>query len=241
MPFLDRLEELRWRVLWSVLAIFVGTLAAYGLFSLVDILGFIIAPIEPYIPDGKLAFSSPAEPFVIILKVSVALGTVLASPVLAWQIWAFLAPALHKHEKRVIVPTFALGALLFIGGATVAYEFVLPKALLLLSGVQPEYFTPVVTAPAYFGFALRFIFGFGFITELPLVMSILAAFGVVTSRVLRQYRPYALLAAAVLAAFLTPPDAFSMVLMLLPTMFLYETSIWAAWLIERRRRAKQRS
>ena len=120
MPFLDHLEELRWRVWWSVLAIVVGTAATYGLFAFIDILGFIKAPIEPYIPDGKLAFSSPAEPFLITLKVSVAVGTVLASPVLAWQIWAFLAPALYKHEKRVIAPTFALGAVLFLAGATVA-------------------------------------------------------------------------------------------------------------------------
>ena len=99
MPFLEHLEELRWRILWSLLALVVGTIAGWLLLDRIDIIELLKRPIAPYLPDGRLIFTSPAEPFMLTLKVAFALGCLLASPVVIYQIWAFLAPALYEREK----------------------------------------------------------------------------------------------------------------------------------------------
>lgn len=117
MPFLDHLEELRWRILWSLGAIVVGSIIGWLLLERVDIIELLKRPIAPYLPGGRLIFTSPAEPFMLSLKVAFALGCLLASPIVIYQVWAFLAPALYQREKRLIVPALAVGVVLFLGGA----------------------------------------------------------------------------------------------------------------------------
>jgi len=117
MPFLDHLEELRWRVLYSLLAIVVATLAGWFIVERVDVIGLLIRPIAPLLPGGKLMFTSPTEPFFITLKFAFALGLLLASPVVVYQIWAFLAPALYERERRMVMPALSVGVLLFLAGA----------------------------------------------------------------------------------------------------------------------------
>src|SRR5437879_9895028 len=129
MPFLDHLEELRWRILCSLLAIVLATVAGWFLVERADIIGLLIRPIKPLLPDGKLKFTHPTEPFFITLKFAFVLGLVLSSPVVIYQAWAFLAPALYPREKRLIVPALSAGVVLFLAGATVAYLWVLPRAL----------------------------------------------------------------------------------------------------------------
>src|SRR5437879_11654067 len=216
MPFLDHLEELRWRILYSLLAVLVGTVVGWFVVEHWDVIGLLIQPIAPLLPDGKLKFTSPTEPFLITLKFAFVVGLVLASPVVIYQAWAFLAPALYDREKRPILPALSAGVVLFLGGATVAYLWVLPRALQVLFGFQQKVLDPIITADGYFGFAAQIMIAFGLVTELPLVVIILAALGLVTSQVLAKNRRYAIALSAVAAALLTPPDPVSMLLMMVP-------------------------
>ena len=240
MPFLDHLEELRWRVLYSLLAIVVATLAGWFIVERVDVLGMLIRPIAPLLPDGKLRFTSPTEPFFITLKFAFVLGVLLASPVIGYQIWAFLAPALYERERRMVMPALSVGVLLFLAGASAAYFWVLPRALQVLLGFQRGVLEPIITAGNYFGFAAQIIIAFGLMTELPLVVVILAALGLVTPQFLVRNRRYAIVVAAVAAALLSPPDAVSMVVMMVPLWLLYELSIVCAWIVVKRGARKAR-
>ena len=235
MPFLDHLEELRWRILWSILAIVVGTVVGWFALGHVDVIEVLKRPIAPYLPGGRLIFTSPAEPFLLTLKVAFALGCLLASPIVIYQIWAFLSPALYDREKRMIVPALVVGVALFLAGATACYEWLLPAALKVLLGFQRADLSAMITIDRYFGMAVPFVVGCGLIAELPLVVTILAALGIVTPQFLSRQRRYAVVIAAFLAAILTPPDAVSMLLMLVPLLLLYEISIWCAWVASRRR------
>jgi Tat protein translocase TatC len=235
MPFLDHLEELRWRIIWSLIAILAGTILGWLLLDRIDIIEFLKRPIAPYLPGGRLIFTSPAEPFMLSLKVAFGLGCVLASPVVIYQIWAFLAPALYEREKRMIIPALAVGVILFLAGALACYEWLLPAAIRVLLSFQRADLTAMITIDRYFGMAVPFVISCGLIAELPLVVTILAALGIVTPQFLGRQRRYAVVIAAFLAAILTPPDAVSMLLMLGPLLLLYEISIWCAWVASRRR------
>jgi Tat protein translocase TatC len=235
MPFLDHLEELRWRILWSLVAIVVCTIVGWFLLDKIDIIEILKRPIAPYLPGGRLIFTSPAEPFMLTLKVAFGLGCLLASPVVIYQIWAFLSPALYERERRLIVPALAVGVGLFLAGAIACYQWLLPAALKVLLGFQRADLAPMITIDRYFGMAIPFVVGCGLVAELPLVVTILAALGIVTPQFLGRQRRYAIVIAAFLAAILTPPDAVSMLLMLGPLLLLYEISIWCAWVASRRR------
>src|SRR5438270_34941 len=235
MPFLDHLEELRWRILWSLVAILVGTIVGWFLLDKIDIIDVLKRPIAPYLPGGRLIFTSPAEPFMLTLKVAFALGSLLASPIVIYQIWAFLSPALYERERRLIIPALAVGVVLFLAGAIACYQWLLPAALKVLLGFQRADLSAMITIDRYFGLAVPFVVGCGLVAELPLVVTVLASLGIVTPQFLGRQRRYAIVIAAFLAALLTPPDAVSMMLMLGPLLLLYELSIWCAWVASRRR------
>ena len=240
MPFLEHLEELRWRLLRSVIAVIAGAIAGWIVVNRYDVLGLLMLPIQSHLPTGQLMVTGPAEAFFITMKLALAVGIVLASPILIYQTWAFLAPALYDRERRVMVPALFVGLVLFAAGAAAAYFLVLPRALGVLMTFQRQHLAPIITAHEYFGFAVPFILAFGAITELPLVLTILGSFGLVTSRFLARNRRYALVIAALIAAFLAPPDALSMIVMMVPMLLLYEVSIWCVWIVGRRR-ARQAS
>ena len=239
MPFLDHLEELRWRILKSLLAIALGMVIGWIILDKIDVIELLKRPIAPYLPGGRLVFTSPAEPFLLTLKVAFGLGCVLASPVVIYQIWAFLAPALYERERRLIVPALSVGVVLFLAGAAACYEWLFPAALKVLLGFSREDLAPMITIDRYFGMAVPFIVACGVVAELPLVMTILASLGLVTPQFLARQRRYAFVISAFLAALLTPPDAVSMMLMLIPLALLYEVSIWCAWVASRRRARRE--
>ena len=240
MPFLDHLEELRWRILKSLVAVLLASLVGWLIVDRVDVIGLLMRPIIPLLPDGKLRFTSPTEPFLITLKFAFVLGLVIASPVLIYQAWAFLAPALYPREKRLIVPALSVGVLLFLSGAAIAFQWVLPHLLRMLFSFQPQVFSPIITADGYFGFASQFLIAIGLAMELPLVIVILTALRLVTPQFLGRNRRYALGIAAVAAALLAPPDALSMLVGIVLLLLLYEVSIWCSWVVTRRRARREK-
>lgn len=235
MPLLEHVEELRWRALRSILAALVGTVVGWIIVERMDVIGLLIRPIAPLLPNGRLNFTSPTEPFFVTLKCAFILGLLLASPYVGFEIWGFFAPALDRRERRLIVPSLSAGIVLFLLGAFSAYSWVLPRSLAVLLSFQRQAFEPIITAEKYFSFATQIIVAFGVITELPLVMVILAALGLVTPRFLAKNRRYAIGLSAGAAALLAPPDAISMVLMMVPLWLLYEVSIVCAWIVTKRR------
>src|SRR5256885_5404463 len=241
MPFLDPLEELRWRILYGLLAVVVGRLVGWVIVEHVDVIGLLIEPIKPLIPGGKLRVTSPTDPFFITLKFAFVVGLVLASPVVGYQAWAFLTPALYERERRLIIPALSAGALLFLAGASAAYLWVLPRALAVLLSFQHDVFDPLITADKYFAFAAQLIIAFGVVTELPLVVVILAILGLVTPQFLARNRRYAIAISAARSPLRAPPHPVSLRHMMVPLWLLVEVSIWCALAVEKRRRRRQRA
>ncbi|MGH7657510.1 MAG: twin-arginine translocase subunit TatC, partial [Gemmatimonadales bacterium] len=237
MPFLDHLEELRSRILKSLAAIILAFGAGFWIVQRFNFVSLMKDPIAPYLVDGKLAVLSPTEPVMIVLKLGFIIGLVLASPVLIWQVWAFMAPALYQREKRAIIPALFIGLLLFLGGAAVGYLIVVPQALQVLFSFQNEALAPVITYDAWFGFVLQVVLALGISFELPLVIIVLASLGVVDPPMLARFRRYALVLACLAGALLSPgADVLSMIMMTVPLIFLYEVGYLGAVVIARRRR-----
>lgn len=235
MPFLDHLEELRWRILWSLLALVVFSGIGFWLVLRFDLLQFLIEPARPYIGD-RLNYLSMTEPFMITLKLGILLGFLLAFPIITYQTWAFVSPALHKREKRVIVPALYMGLVLFAGGVALAYTYVLPATAKFLTGFQKGVLNPILTADRYVSDVTRILVAFGVVFELPVVVLILSSLGLVTSKFLASKRRYAIAGMTVAASLLTPGDTITVtVFMMAPLILLYEMSIGLARLMERRR------
>ena len=172
------------------------------------------------------------------LKLSLVAGLLLASPVIFYQIWRFVAPGLYQHEKRVILPFTLLSSLFFFGGAAFGYFVVFPPAFKFLLGYSNDFLSPMPTVREYFSLCLRLLIAFGVIFELPIFMVLLAKMGLVSAAFLNRHRKYAILLAFVIAAILTPtPDVINQCLMALPLIVLYEVSIVAVWLLGRKRLA----
>lgn len=242
MPFLDHLDELRSRLIRALLALLVGLVVGLVAVTQWDVLGIVERPIADLLPDENLNFSSPTTPFVITLKLGFIVGLLAALPYLAWQAWAFLAPALYENERKFAIPTIAAGTVLFAAGISMAYFLVLPLGLRILLTFYTEQLTPVIMIGEYLTFATRLILAFGLIFELPVVLVFLSLLGVVTPEGLAKYRRHAIVVMAVVSAFLTPADPYTMLAMMLPMMLLYEASVVMTRVLRRRRqeRAEER-
>jgi Tat protein translocase TatC len=239
MPFLDHLEELRWRILWSLAALLLGAVVSFYLVQRYEVLELLKEPIAPYLPEGKLFVTRPTDAFLITLKLAIVIGAVMASPVIFAQVWRFLSPALYEHEKRYIIPALLAALGLFSAGVLMAYLWVLPAVFRILHGFQYGFLEWIITADAYFSFATRLILAFGLMFQLPLVMVMLSVLDLVRPKTFAKHRPIALAAGAILAALLTPPDVFSMLMMMLPILLLYEAGILVARLLGRGRTARR--
>ena len=236
MPFLDHLEELRWRILWSLLAIVVASVIGFVVVMKFKVLDLLIKPICPYVADCKLGYLSPSVPFMVTLGLALTVGILLAFPIVAAQIWAFISPALHKREKRAIVPALYLGLLLFIAGVALAYFYVLPATFKFFMGFQEESLRQQITVDAYMSMVVKILLAFGVIFELPVVILVLSSLGIVSAKFLASKRRFAVAGSAVAAALLTPGDVITVtVFMMIPLMLLYEMSIGLARLVEKRR------
>jgi sec-independent protein translocase protein TatC len=232
MPFLDHLEELRWRILWSLLAFIAGFAIAFVLATKYNFFLLLEKPIAPYLEGRQLIVTHPADPFRLTLSVSIWLGLILALPVILYQAWAFLAPALYSHEKKVVIPVFVFGTVLFLAGVALSYFVILPITLHFLFSIQ---------AREYFGFAIAMSLALGAVFELPILIIGLTAVGVVTPRFLQKFRRYAVVLCLAAAALITPGgDPLSLLAMAIPLYGLYEVSVIASAVVHRRRVRKQR-
>jgi sec-independent protein translocase protein TatC len=235
-PLLDHLIELRRRLLWSF-----GTLAvAFGvcLYFARPIFGFLVQPLLAAGQD-RLIFTAVFEAFFVEIKVAFFAALMVSFPIIANQIWQFVAPGLYAREKRAFRPFLYLTPFLFLAGAALAYYVAMPVALHFLlsyegniAGVQQEALPGIGN---YLDFVTRFIFAFGVAFLLPVLLMLLERAGLVTRDQLKRGRRYAIVIAFVVAAVLTPPDVVSQLLLAVPLVRLYEVSLIAIWFTERRR------
>jgi sec-independent protein translocase protein TatC len=243
MPFLDHLEELRQRLFWIAGAIFVGVVLSFILLSQkrLDLVGLLATPIKPYLKDGSLVYTHPGTSFKIILNASIISGLLFATPVIGYQMWGFFAPALHPHEKRIIIPTLMGMVILFLGGVALCYFIVLPFTLKFFHGFESASLTPMIEATEYFDFTFSMLLAFGLAFELPIAILLLSALGIVNPALLTKYRRHAIVVCVVAAAFITP-DASPTTLFALagPLYFLFELGVVLSFAVTRKRRQREK-
>ena len=223
-PFLSHLEELRRRLIICAIAVGVGFAICYGFAErLFDVL---VLPLKEVLPkDTHLIYTSLPEMFFIYLKVAFIAGLLLATPVIFYQLWLFIAPGLYQKEKRLVIPFVASSTLLFVGGALFGYFLVFPFGFKFFLAYVSDYIKALPSVREYFSLSVKMLFAFGIIFELPVVIFFLAKIGLVTPQFLKKNRKYAVLLAFIVGAILTPPDVFSQCMMAVPLLVLYEIGI----------------
>jgi sec-independent protein translocase protein TatC len=243
MPFLDHLEELRHRLFWIAGAILVSIVVMYVLLSQkrLDLIGFLSEPIKPYLRNGSLIYTHPGTSFKIILNAAVYSGLLLATPMIGYQLWGFFSPALHKHEKRVIVPTLFAMVFLFCCGVALCYFMVMPFTLKFFDSFESTSLKPMIEATEYFDFMFSMMLAFGLAFELPIAILLLSALGIVKPEFLSKYRRHAIVITVTVAAFITP-DASPTTLFALsgPLYLLYELGVALSFIVTRGRRKRER-
>jgi sec-independent protein translocase protein TatC len=234
MSFMEHLGELRTRIMWSLLAAGIGIVIA--LFITDPVMRFISRPILNM--KTELVFTSPTEAFWTWMKVAMMLGIFISMPGILYQVWKFVAPGLHAHEKKYAAPFILVGSLLFLIGGVFAMLIIIPYASnFLVTFGQEKGWKPMLTVSSYTDFVIKFTLAFGLVFELPVVITILSLIGVVTPQFLSKNRKYAILVNFIIAAVLTPtPDMINQTLMAGPLCILYEVGIICARLATRRRR-----
>jgi sec-independent protein translocase protein TatC len=231
MPFLEHLGELRTRIMRSLFCLLAGTLIALPFSE--RIVDFLARPVTKL--GYKLVFTAPAEAFWVQMKVGLIVGLFLASPGILWQVWAFIAPGLHEHEKKYAAPFVIIGSLMFILGGAFSLFVVTPNAIAFLLSYARETLQPMITLENHIDFLLKFTLAFGAVFEVPLAITLLSRMGIVNARMLARNRKYAILGAFIAGAILTPtPDAFNQTLMAGPIIILYEVGIICARLFGRK-------
>lgn len=239
MTLVEHLTELRIRLIRSVLWITAGCAICYN-FS--DVLfDFVRKPIAPYLTatGGGLIFTAPMDKFMAHLKISLLGGLIVSAPFWFHQIWKFVAPGLHDHEKKYGAFFILFGTLLFLLGAAFAYFVVYPTAFEFLMNYGGDLDRPMITINEYLSFFILTMLLFGVSFELPLVLIILALLQIIDEKFLRDKRRFAVVFLAAMSAILTPStDLLSMVLMLIPLCILYESSIWIIRFMMRNRKVE---
>lgn len=231
MPFTSHLSELRKRLIISIIAVIVGFGVSYnyseGLFKILA---------RPLPSGTTFTFIRLIEPFFTYMKVALLAGIFLSSPVLIYQVWAFIAPGLHENEKKWVWPIVLSSSALFIGGVLFGYFFVLPFGYSYFLSFSTDTVKPMLSMDEYFSFTTKFLLAFGVVFEMPLFILFLSLLGIVDAKMLSAYRKYAILAIFIIAAILTPtPDAFSQILMAAPMLVLYEIGIITARIFGKKR------
>ena len=222
---IGHLTELRHRIIMSALGIAVGV--AIGVWQSEFLLEIIRRPILPHLgPNGGLVFTGVMDKFMAHFKVGALGGVVLTCPWWLFQVWKFIAPGLHRHERRYAVGFIFAGTLLFLSGVAFVYFLVYPAAFEYLLSIGGNVDKPMITIDEYLSFFMMTTLMFGLSFELPLVLILLALIGIIDAAFLKRQRRFAIPLMALVAAVLTPPDMVSMLMLLGPLCLMYEASIW---------------
>lgn len=241
-PLLEHLIELRKRLVWSLAAFLACFLVCF--FFAKPIYGFLAQPLAAALkgqPNDHLIYTALPETFFTYVKVGMFGGLCLAFPVIAWQLWMFVAPGLYKTERRAFLPFLVASPVLFILGAAFVLYVMLPYAIKFFlsfettSGAGSLGIQLQARVSEYLDFVMTLIIAFGLTFQMPVLLGLLGRVGIVSSAQLRSVRRYAIVGIVVVAAIVTPPDAFSMLSLMFPLIALYEVSIWIVKLIEKKR------
>ena len=228
-PFVSHLIELRDRLVRAAIAIGIcfGVLAVYpGPSALYDLLA---APLVAQLPQGStLIATNVISPFMVPLKITLLAGFLIALPVVLYQVWAFVAPGLYTHEKRLVLPLVVSSTLLFFVGVAFCYFFVFGQVFKFIQSFAPKSITAAPDIEAYLSFVMSMFIAFGAAFEVPVVVVVLARMGLVTVEKLRDFRGYFIVVAFIIAAVITPPDVVSQLALAIPMCILYELGVFAA-------------
>ena len=264
-PLIEHLAELRTRLIWSLLAFVIGMMLCFTVAE--SLLNFLAQPIADALrargENPQLIFTAPQEKFFVMIRISVIGGIAVSFPVIAYQLWRFIAPGLYKSEKNAFLPFVIASPILFLMGAAVAHYIVTPMAMRFFIGYSDAiprlanlvagsgtFETPDASVPSqelktvFLGsvresldLSLKFIFAFGLCFQMPVLLTLMGKAGLITAKGLSNVRKYAVVAILVLAAVLTPPDALSQMILFLAVYPLYEVSILLVRRVEKRREA----
>ena len=239
-PFVQHLKELRDRlvksfiavaVMCAILSIFPGPAQLYDLLA---------APLVAQLPEGtRLIATSVISPFLVPLKIMLMAGFLLALPVVLYQAWAFVAPGLYAHEKRLVMPLVVSSTILFFIGVAFCYFFVFGQVFKFIQSFAPKSITAAPDIEAYLSFVLTMFIAFGLAFEVPIVVIVLARMGLVTIEKLKAFRSYFIVLAFIIAAIVTPPDVVSQLALAIPVVILYEIGIWAAQIFMKHTKAPE--
>jgi sec-independent protein translocase protein TatC len=239
-PFVAHLVELRDRLIKAFIAVAVAgaVLALWpGPASLYDILA---APLTATLPKGAtLIATSVISPFLVPLKILLMTAFLIALPVVLYQVWAFVAPGLYAHEKKLVMPLVISSTLLFFIGVAFCYFFVFGQVFAFIQSFAPKSITAAPDIEAYLSFVLTMFLAFGLAFEVPIVVIVLARMGIVSIEKLKAFRSYFIVLAFIIAAVVTPPDVVSQLALAIPMIILYEVGIWAAQLFIKHTKAPE--
>ena len=228
-PFVSHLIELRDRLVRALIAVGLvfGALCLWpGPAGLYDIMA---APLIAHLPKGTtLIATNVISPFIVPLKITLMAAFLVALPVVLYQVWAFVAPGLYSHEKKLVLPLVVSSTLLFIAGVAFCYYFVFGQVFAFIQGFAPKSITAAPDSEAYLSFVLTMFVAFGATFEVPVAVVVLARMGLVTVAKLKEWRGYFVVVAFIIAAVITPPDVVSQLSLAVPMCLLYEVGIWAA-------------
>ena len=233
MHFLDHLEELRWRLLKSLISVLIGSVVTFYFIDI--IIEFLIKPTQNLANPMDLQVLKVQGMFMIKWGIALIGGFVLAIPVLTYQLWKFISPGLYLNERKYVVPLIFFTYLSFLVGLVFSYTVIIPFSLEFFTSVGVDQIENNFSINYYFNFVTWLMIGSGLIFELPVLVFILSIIGLLTPAFMSHYRRHSIVIILILSAFITPPDPVSLVLMFIPLWLLYEISIGVSWLVNRKR------
>lgn len=234
LPILVHIKELQKRLIISVCAVLIGFIIAY-LFS-GEIFKILFKPLMDLLPNNtkNLYFTGIADPFFLFMKIAFVGGIFIASPVIFYQMWLFIRPALYENERRFTLLFVIFGTLFFVGGALFGYFLIFPSAFRFFLSFGADYLSPIITINEYFSLSISLLLIFGVLFELPLIMFFLTALNILSVDFFKKYRRYSIIGIVIFAAIITPTtDAITLIMLSLPLMFLYEVGIISAVIYDR--------
>ena len=228
-PFVQHLMELRDRLVKACIAIAIAAAFLFFFPGPGPLYDFLAAPLVAHLPKGAtLIATSVISPFMVPLKILLMAAFLMALPFVLWQVWAFVAPGLYSHEKKLVLPLVISSTLLFFVGVAFCYYLVFGQVFAFIQSFAPKSITAAPDIEAYLSFVLSMFLAFGMAFEVPIAVVVLARMGIVSVQKLREFRGYFIVLAFVVAAVVTPPDVVSQLSLAVPMCLLYEVGIWAA-------------